>query len=74
MVIRLYILDRIEGNVAAIENTATGEIINVGKNLLPADVKEGDGLSYEGGFYVKDINFTQIRVKKAQKFLEDLWE
>jgi len=72
----LFILDRIEGDLAALEDAETGEITNISIHLLPDGAKEGDALSFSGesGRYIKNTRFTEARVKKINKFLADLWE
>ena len=38
----IYIVDRIEDNIAVLENKETKEIIDVSLSLLPANLKEGN--------------------------------
>ena len=58
-----YTLDRIEENVAVLENRETREMLNVDKKVLPKEAKEGDVLKYSNGTFKID--------KKETKAVED---
>ncbi len=50
----IYIVDRIEDNIAVLENKETKEIIDVSISILPANLKEGNVLKYENNTYTID--------------------
>lgn len=52
----MYTIDRIENDIVVLENRKTLEIIEVYKNLLPNNIKEGDILDFiDGKYYINDI-------------------
>ena len=67
-----YAVDRIDENIATIEN-----IINKGKNevpleLLPKNVKEGSIITLEGGTYILNSNEEETRRKIIEEKLNRL--
>ena len=44
----MYIIDRIENNIAIIEDTITKKIIEVNIKYLPDNIKEGNILTFNG--------------------------
>ena len=50
----IYIVDRIEENIVTLENKDTKEMINIKKDLLPKNIKEGNVLKYENNTYTLD--------------------
>lgn len=64
-----YIIDRIEDNIAILENQETKEMIDIDINELPANIKEGNVLIYENKKYYIDVNLEQERKKNIlEKF------
>ena len=63
----IYIVDRIENNIAVLENKETNEIINIDISLLPANLKEGNVLRYENNTYILDNDEEE---KRRQLLLE----
>lgn len=64
-----YIIDRIEDNIAILENQETKEMIDININELPANIKEGNVLIYENKKYYIDVNLEQERKKNIlEKF------
>ena len=59
----IYIIDRIENNIAVLENKDTKEIINTPLNKLPSNLKEGNVLKYENNTYTKDTEEENNRKK-----------
>lgn len=47
-----YAVDKIENNIAVLENIISGEIVNEDLKNLPKDLKEKDILIYKDGTYV----------------------
>lgn len=62
-----YVIDRFEGNYAILENQDTYEIIDVKRNELPDDAKEGSVLSFENDIYTLDIYATNQRKEDILK-------
>lgn len=67
-----YAVDRIDENIATIEN-----IINKGKKevpleLLPKNVKEGSIITLEGGTYILNSNEEEARRKIIEEKLNRL--
>lgn len=67
-----YAVDRIDENIATIEN-----IINKGKKevpleLLPKNVKEGSIITLEGGTYILNSNEEETRRKIIEEKLNRL--
>ena len=63
----IYIVDRIENNIAVLENKDTKEIINIPLNSLPTNLKEGNVLRYENNTYILDADEEE---KRRQAILE----
>ena len=63
----IYIVDRIENNIAVLENKDTNKIINIDIKLLPTNLKEGNVLRYENNTYILDNDEED---KRRQLLLE----
>ncbi len=63
----IYIVDKIEDNIAVLENKDTREIINVNISCLPSLIKEGSILKYDGSKYYID---NELEMKRRQDLLE----
>ena len=63
----IYIVDKIEANIAVLENKDTREIINVNISRLPSLIKEGSILKYDGSKYYID---NELEMKRRQDLLE----
>lgn len=61
-----YAIDRIEDNIATLENIDNNEIINIDINNLPKNIKEGTILKYENNTYTIDEKEELERRKKIQ--------
>ena len=59
----MYSVDRIEEDIVVLENRTTKEIINVDKNILPNNLKEGIILDYINGKYIINEDYTK-EIKK----------
>ena len=59
----IYIVDRIEDNIAVLENKETKEIIDVTLSLLPTNLKEGNVLEYKDKKYILNIEEEEKRKK-----------
>ncbi|MDP4180228.1 MAG: DUF3006 domain-containing protein [Bacillota bacterium] len=67
------IIDRFEGDYALCE-TESKEIINIKRNLIPPDSKEGDVLIIKNNVITIDKSGTNKRKKEIDKLIDDLWE
>ena len=47
----IFVIDRIENNIAVCENRSTGKMTEIEISKLPKDIKEGSVLKYENGEY-----------------------
>lgn len=50
-----YSIDRIEGNIAVLENIENNNLIEVNINILPKEIKEGTILIKQNDDYLIDI-------------------
>lgn len=62
-----YAIDRIEDNIVVIENIKTNEKIELLKEQLPENIKEGNILILENNEYKLDLNEEELRRKKIQE-------
>lgn len=64
-----YIIDRIEDNIAILENQETKKMIDININELPANIKEGNVLIYDNKKYYINANLEEERKKNIlEKF------
>ncbi len=69
-----YIIDRFEGIYAICEDEGKS-FINIEKDKLPSEIKEGDCIiSDEDGIYSLDIEATEERKRRIRKKLDRLFE
>jgi hypothetical protein len=66
-------IDRFEGDFAVCEK-AERTMINVRKDSLPHEAKEGDILTIDGDHITIDIEGTAQRKKSIEKLMNDLWK
>lgn len=69
-----YVVDKIEENIAELENLETGEHLYINVKKLPAKVKEQDVLVYISKKYILDNKEKEERKKKINKKFEQLRE
>ena len=62
-----YAIDRIEDNIATLENLNNNEIININIKILPPNIKEGTILKYENQTYSIDKDLEIERRKRIQE-------
>ena len=67
-----YAIDKIENNVALLENIKDGSKKEVDIKMLPLNVKETDILSYDGKVYLVDSNEKEKRIKIIREKMEKL--
>ena len=68
-----YTVDRFEGNIAVCENRKTKEILNVNKENLPQEAREGSILTYRNGKFSLDEEKTQEISKRIKEKMNNLW-
>ncbi|WP_300382170.1 DUF3006 domain-containing protein [Clostridium sp.] len=68
-----YIVDRIEGDYAILE-TENDTLINVNKNDIIGEVKEGEILIKKDNIYYIDKEETEDRKRVINDMLKGLWE
>lgn len=69
-----FVIDRFEGEFALCESINDNKIINVKKEILPLNAKEGNVVKYDGNRYIIDFEKSKIMNKKIKKITDDLWE
>ena len=67
-----YAVDRIDENIATIENIINKEKKEVPLELLPKNVKEGSIITLEGGTYILNSNVEEARRKIIEEKLNRL--
>jgi hypothetical protein len=68
-----FILDRFEGEYAVCENEMK-ETLNIKKDRIPADAKEGDVLIVRSNEITIDKEETEKRKTEIEKLIGDLWD
>ena len=64
-----YVVDRIENNIVVCEERKTRKMVNIKKEILPKEVKEGDIIKFENGLYSIDYEETKKEKERiANKF------
>lgn len=63
----IYIVDRIENNIAILENKDTKEIIEINLKHLPKSTKEGNILIFKNNTYTRDL---ELEKKRRQSILK----
>jgi hypothetical protein len=66
-------IDRFEGNFAVCEK-ADRTMIDIPKDKIPPEAKEGDILIIEGDTIKIDTGGTSKRKKSIDKLMNDLWK
>lgn len=69
----MYIIDRFEGNYAVIED-GNKKMVQVLREKLPKQAKEGDCLVLQGENYVFDEKATLERKQHVRKLMDSLFE
>jgi hypothetical protein len=66
------VIDRFEGDYAVCEKEDR-EMIDIKRDCLPKEAKEGDVLDIEGDKIIIDVNETEKRKKEIEELTKDLW-
>ncbi len=61
-----YAIDKIENNIALLEELSTKEKKEVSVFLLPSSINEGSILTFQDGVYIIDKNTEKERRNKLQ--------
>lgn len=69
-----FTVDRFEGDIAVLENRDTGEMININKNDLPQDAKEGSILRLNNNKYEIDVEEQKEVEKRIKDKMNKLWK
>ena len=65
----IWSIDRIEENIAILENKTTQELKEVDITLLPNNIKEGSIVSYENNIYTLELSKEEkIRQEILERF------
>lgn len=67
----IYVLDRIEGGIAAIENSDKA-MLYVSSSRLPEDAKSGDCFYFEKGLFISAPEETEKRRKEIKNILDEI--
>lgn len=71
--IKEYTVDRFEGNIAVCEDRDTKEMLNIKKEDLPSEIKEGSILTYKDGtFSINKEKEQEVSERISQK-MDNLW-
>lgn len=68
-----FTIDRFEGDFAVLENRNTGKMIDVKKENLPENVKEGDILDKINGKYTVNEEKTLEAKERIKDKMKKLW-
>lgn len=68
-----FTLDRMEGNIAILEDRKTGKIIEIEKDKLPKETKEGDILDKINGKFILNIDKTNNIAQRISDKMQELW-
>lgn len=71
--IRSFVIDRIEGSFAVIELN-DGTMVNIPKNKILGDFKEGDILVEDSEFFKVDSELTKKRKEEIEHMMKDMWQ
>ncbi|MFA5523435.1 MAG: DUF3006 domain-containing protein [Tissierellales bacterium] len=66
-------VDRFEGEFVICEKE-DGTMVDINRDLLPDEVKEGDVLLIDGDVITVDKESTLERKERIKKLMDDLWE
>jgi len=67
------VIDRFEEDFAVVE-LPDGNMLNIKKNKIPSEAKEGDVLIIKNDEILIDREETKRRKSEIEKMMDDLWE
>ena len=68
------VIDRFEENTAICEDRKTGKIIEISKENIEENVKEGDVIKKVEGIYKKDIEKQEEIEKRVEEKMNKIWK
>ncbi len=68
-----FTLDRIEGNIAVLENRNTGKFIEIEKDKLPKGTKGGDILDKINGKFILNVEKTNNIAQRIADKMKEIW-
>ena len=69
----IFVIDRIENDIAICENRLTREIIKIEISKLPKEIKEGNIIKYYNGIYRIDFEEQKKIEEQISKLMDELW-
>ena len=69
-----FSLDRFEENRAILENRKTNEMIEVDRNRIPKDAKEGDILKFIDNEFKIDMELTNQKSEEIKEKINKIWK
>ena len=69
-----FSLDRFEENRAILENRKTNEMIEVDRNRIPKDSKEGDILKFIDNEFKIDMELTNQKSEEIKEKMNKIWK
>lgn len=69
-----YVVERIEENIASLEELSTGNIVTKDISEIPFMIVEGDVLIFEENTWKNDQEEKKKRRKIIEQQLENLWK
>ena len=69
-----FSLDRFEENRAILENRKTNEMIEVDRNRIPKDAKEGDILKFIDNEFKIDMELTNKKSEEIKEKMNKIWK
>lgn len=67
-----YAVDRIENDIAILENLSDGSTLEIKISLLPTGIKEKDIVRLENDKYILDVNEKDERLKRIREKMNRL--
>ncbi len=71
--IQEFSVDKLEGDMAILENRENGNTMDVARSKLPSDIKEGDILKCINGKYTLDKERTLDENNRIKNKMDHLW-
>lgn len=68
-----FTIDRFEGNLAICENRSTGEMIEIKRDELPSNIKEGTIIKKVENKYIEDLEENENVKKRIKEKMDNLW-
>lgn len=68
-----FTLDRVEGNIAVLEDRNTGKIIEIEKDKLPKGTKDGDILDKINGKFILNVEKTNNIAQRIADKMKEIW-